>query len=370
VRSGLEWIPVGTFGFIIHPIDVSDVSRKFPVAKKLPDRWVEFGMSLMPPIKISHITGVESRYGKAEGWFVSCPLTPRLMLGLPEEKVLRKITAAGQMAADLGAKVVGLGAFTSVVGDAGITIRRNLDIAVTTGNSYTAGTAIEATEKAASLMEIDMDEANVLVLGATGSIGKVVSLIMADNGRHLTLCARDAGRLEQVARSITERTGMVPRVTRDLPEAVRAADVVVCVSSAVDSIIDPRDLKPGALVCDVSRPRNISVEVKKIRDDVLVIEGGVVKVPGNPDFHFDFGFPPGHSYACMAETMILALEENYVDWSLGRDLSLERVTGIGKLAKKHGFEVAGFRSFERPVTLEQIERIKDSARRRRNGSVA
>ncbi len=361
---------MGTFGFIIHPIGVSDISRKFPIAKKLPERWIEAGLSWMPPIKVSQITGVQSRYGKAEGWFVSCPLTPRLMLGLPEEKVLRKIIAAGQMAADLGAKVVGLGAFTSVVGDAGITIRRNLDIAVTTGNSYTAGTALEATEKAANLMDIDMDEANILVLGATGSIGKVVSLIMADNGRHLTLCARDAGRLEQVAYSITERTGMVPRVTRNLPEAVRGADVVVCVSSAVDAIINPRDLKPGVLVCDVSRPRNIAAEVKKLREDVLVIEGGVVKVPGSPDFHFDFGFPPGHSYACMAETMILAMEENYVDWSLGRDLSHERVTGISRLAKKHGFEVAGFRSFERPVTLEQIERIRNAARRRRKGSVA
>jgi fatty aldehyde-generating acyl-ACP reductase len=361
---------LGTFGFIIHPIGVSDVSRKFPIAKRLPDRLVEAGMAWMPPMKISHITGVESQFGRAEGWFVSCPLTPRLMLSLPEEKVLRKIITAGQMAADLGAKVVGLGAFTSVVADAGITVRKNLDIAVTTGNSYTVGTALEATEKAASLMEIDMDEANVLVLGATGSIGKVLSLIMADNGRHLTLCARDARRLGQVADSITERTGMVPRVTRDLPEAVGRADVVVCVSSAVETVINANDLKPGALVCDVSRPRNVSAEVKRLRDDVLIIEGGVVKVPGDASFNFDFGFPPGHSYACMAETMILAMEENYSDWSLGRDLSHERVLGIGKLAKRHGFEVAGFRSFERAVTLDQIERIKEKAKRKRKSSVA
>jgi predicted amino acid dehydrogenase len=138
----------------------------------------------------------------------------------------------------------------------------------------------------------------------------------------------------------------------------------MCVSSAVDALIEPEDLKPGALVCDVSRPRNVSVEVKKKRDDVLIIEGGVVNVPGNVDFRFDFGFPPRQSYACMAETMILAMEENYTDWSLGRDLSLDRVAGIAKLAKKHGFEVAGFRSFERPVTSEEIASIKEKARSR------
>lgn len=355
---------MGTFGFIIHPIDVTDVYRKYPLAKHLPPKLVERALSYSPPIKVSHITGVKSPYGGAEGYFVSCPLTPRLMLGLPEPRVTGKIITACNKAAELGAKVVGLGAFTSVVGDAGITIRKNVDIAVTTGNSYTVATAIEAAEKAARLMEIDMDEANVLVLGATGSIGKVLSYIMADEGRHLTLCARDSGKLQRVADSIRDRTGMLPRVTADLRSAVRQADAVMCVSSAIDALIEPQDLKPGALVCDVSRPRNVSVEVKKQRDDVLIIEGGVVTVPGDVEFNFNFGFPEKTSYACMAETMILALEEKYVDWSLGRDLTIEGVTGIAKLAKKHGFKVAGFRSFERAVTAEEIERIKENSRRR------
>lgn len=355
---------MGTFGFIIHPIDISDMARKFPIAGHLPGKLVETLMSFMPPIKISQVTGARSSCGQADGWFVSVPLTPRLMLGLPEKKVTRKIIDACNRAADLGAKVVGLGAFTSVVGDAGVTIRENVDIAVTTGNSYTVATAIEATEKAARLMEIDMDKASVLVLGASGAIGRAVSLIMADDGRRLTLCARDLGRLEKVAGAVAKETGMVPIVTKDLRSAVREADVVMCVSSAIDAVIEPDDLKPGALVCDVSRPRNVSVEVKKKRDDVLIIEGGVVKVPGDVDFHFNFGFPPKTSYACMAETMILAMEENYTDWSLGREMPVARVKGIAKLAKKHGFEVAGFRSFERPVTDEEIERIKENSRRR------
>lgn len=356
---------MGTFGFIIHPIDVSDVARKYPIAKHLPGRLVETVLSHLPPMKVSQITGVRSQYGQADGWFVSVPLVPRLMLGLPEKRVMAKIIDACNKAADLGAKVVGLGAFTSVVGDAGVTIRRNVDVAVTTGNSYTVATAIEATEKAARLMEINMDEANVLVLGASGAIGRAVSLILSDEGRRLTLCARDMGRLEKVAETIVSETGMVPRVTRDLGAAVREADVVICVSSALDAVIEPDDLKPGALVCDVSRPRNVSVEVKRKRDDVLIIEGGIVKVPGDVDFHFNFGFPPKTSYACMAETMMLALEENYSDWSLGREMPVARIKGIARLAKKHGFEVAGFRSFERPVTGEEIERIKENARRRK-----
>ena len=62
-------------------------------------------------------------------------------------------------------------------------------------------------------------------------------------------------------------------------------------------MIEPEDLKAGAIVCDVARPRNVSREVASKRKDVLVIEGGVIKVPGNVDFHFDFGFPPQTSFA-------------------------------------------------------------------------
>jgi fatty aldehyde-generating acyl-ACP reductase len=358
---------LGTFGFIIHPINIDDVTRKFPVARFIPEKITERLVSFLPPIKTSAITGVESGYGKAHGWFVACPLTPRLMMELPEREVINKIVAAGKVAAKLGAKIIGLGAFTSVVGDAGISIRNKLDIAVTTGNSYTVATAIEGTEKAADLMGIDMESANIMILGASGSIGKVISLILADRGYSLTLAARNITRLQQVAATIKDATGVVTRVTKNIKQGFKRADVVISVSSAIDFIIEPGDLKPGALVCDVSRPRTVSREVKKVRDDVLIIEGGIVKVPGeNFSFNFNFGFPPGLSYACMAETMILALEERYEDWSLGRDLSVSKVLGITKLAKKHGFELAGFRSFEKPITPEEIEAIKISANKKKS----
>lgn len=353
---------MGTFGFVIHPVDVSDVARQFPLAKYLPGSLVERALALSDPFKVSEINGIRSEYNSATGYFVACPLTPHIMTKMPEEKVMKKIIDSVKLARDLGAKVVGLGAFTAVIGDAGITVSNNVDVAVTTGNSYTVATALEATVKAAELMEIDMDNANVLVLGATGSIGRVLSIILSDRGFHLTLAARNLDKLNQVANVIKERSGVMPEVTTDIAEGLREADVIFCVSSAVDAIVEPDHLKPGALVCDVARPRNVSAEVKERRDDVLVIEGGIVRVPGDVDFNFDFGFPKGNSYACMAETMILALEEKYVNWSLGRELTVEQVEGIAALAKKHGFELGGFRSFERPVTLEEIEEVKRNAR--------
>ncbi|MCL4423940.1 MAG: shikimate dehydrogenase [Firmicutes bacterium] len=355
---------MGKFGFIIHPLDISDVSRKFKVAKYFPDSVLEGIIKYVPAIETSHITGARSQYGEAEGWFIGVTLTPKQMMNLPLPFVLKKIIQGARLAEKLGAKIVGLGAFTSVVGDAGITIAKNVNIAVTTGNSYTVATALEGTREAARMMGIDLRRAQVAVVGATGSIGSVSSKVLAREVKNLTIVGRDQRRLEALAQQILQENGLVVRVSTDLKATLRQADVILTVTSSMESIIEPEDLKSGAVVCDVSRPRDVSRRVVDERKDVLVIEGGVVEVPGDVDFHFNFGFPPKTSYACMAETMMLAMEGRYENFSLGRDMTVAQIDEINRLAKKHGFRVAGFRSFERAVTREEIEAVRRNAEKK------
>lgn len=349
------------FAFILHPLVVQDLARKFPFLRYLPERWVESGMKYVPPIKVSHITGIRSPHAEAEGWFVACPLTARQMLTLPETFVVDRIVAAGQVAERLGAKIVGLGAFTSVVADAGISVAQRLNIAVTSGNSYTVATALEGARQALALMGGDMRQAQVVVLGATGSIGAVCSRILAQEAKTVTLVARNQERLQALADELRLLNQAQIRVTDNRAQALREADVVLAVTSALDTIIEPGDLKAGAVVCDVARPRNVSRRVAEERPDVLVIEGGVVRVPGDVDFGFNFGFPPQTAYACMAETMILALEGRYESYTLGRELSVGQIETINQLAKKHHFQLAGFRNFERAVTPEEIAAIQAQA---------
>ncbi|MGQ9512090.1 NAD(P)H-binding protein [Thermodesulfitimonas sp.] len=353
------------FAFVIHPLDVRDVARKFPFTRLLPAALVERAIKLLPPFKVAHITGIRSPYAEAEGWFVSCPLTARQIMSLPAAYVTEKIVRAGRLAEELGAKILGLGAFTKVVGDAGVSIAKRLRIPVTTGNSYTVATAVEGTREAARLMGHDLATATVVVVGATGAIGRVCAELLAREAQDLTLVGRDEGKLELVADRILYRTGRAAKITTDIVQALRGADVVITVTSAVDTVIEPEYLKPGAVVCDVARPRDVSRRVAVERPDVLVIEGGVVAVPGDVDFHLDFGFPPKTAYACMAETMILALERRYESFTLGRELSTEKVEEIAALAKKHGFKLAGFRSFERAIDMTAIEKIKAAAQQKR-----
>ena len=71
------------------------------------------------------------------------------MMTVPLPVAYQKIVQTGQLAQKLGAQILGMGAFTSVVGDAGITIAERLSIPVTTGNSYTVATAVQAIRVAA-----------------------------------------------------------------------------------------------------------------------------------------------------------------------------------------------------------------------------
>ncbi|MBC7325590.1 MAG: shikimate dehydrogenase, partial [Moorella sp. (in: Bacteria)] len=192
----------------------------------------------------------------------------------------------------------------------------------------------------------------------------VCAKILARRCQSLTLIARNETKLARLAGEIKEITGLKVRVSSQSRQALRRADVIITVTSAVDTVIEPEDLKPGAVVCDVARPRDVSRRVAEIRDDVLVIDGGVVEVPGNVNFNLNFGYPPGLAYACMAETMILALEGRIENFTLGRELTVEQIDTINQLAAKHGFQVAGFRSFELPVSAERVDAIRERARRK------
>jgi len=360
--------PMDTFAFIIHPIDPKrDVSRKYPIlGRLLTERQIDFFSTFFPPVYISEIEGITSQAtGKQiKGWFIACPYTPRRMMELPERTVYRKIIETGHFAEKLGAQVLGLGAFTSVVGDAGVTIAKALEIPVTTGDSYTVSVAVQAIREAARLMEIPLKEATTAVVGATGSIGQICAELLADDVAELVLIGRREDALDELRTRLQGPAKATIRTSTHLDD-ISQAQLILTVTNAIHDIIHPEYLQPGSVVCDVARPRDVSAMVAAARDDILVIDGGMVDVPGPVDFHFNFGFPPGKAYACMAETITLALEGRFEDYTLGKEISRSRVDEISRLAVKHGFRLSGFRSFEREVTEQQIEAVRRRAHQAR-----
>lgn len=343
------------FAFVIHPMRARDISRKYPALGVLPEPWIEGLLTKMSPKIAGAVTGIKSIDGRTtEGIFIGLPLTPRQFLDLPQEFVYQRILECCELAHEEGCEIIGLGAFSSVVGDGGITVAQKSPIAVTTGNSYTVATAIEGSLKACDLVGIDLSSSTLAVVGATGSIGKTCAVILSEKFGNTILVGRDQARTSELA-------GQLPRAvgSTDVSD-ICSADLVVTVTSSDAALIEPQHLKVGAVICDVARPRDVSIRVAKERPDVLVIEGGVVSVPGDVEFEFDFGFPPKTAYACMSETMMLALEERAENFTLGKDVTVEQVNETLEMAKRLGFVLSGFRSFERAVSEASIERVRSA----------
>jgi predicted amino acid dehydrogenase len=148
----------------------------------------------------------------------------------------------------------------------------------------------------------------------------------------------DRAALTKLGEELICRTGSV-QVSVDSDAMLPTADVVVCCTSATEHIVREECLRHSAVVCDVSRPSNLSAQVAACRPDVTVLNGGVVRLPGGASLGFNTSLPPGHAYACMAETMMLAMEKRYEDMSLGFDLPLAQVLEMGRLADESDFQV-------------------------------
>jgi predicted amino acid dehydrogenase len=352
---------VHRFAFVIHPLSVGFIHKhpSFRWTRFLPAPLVEAAAAWMPPMYISRILGGRSPVTgqRIEGHLISLAATPRQMLRHGERFTYDRLNQAARMAERVGARVMGLGAFTSVVGDAGVTVAHEAGIAVTSGNSLTVAATLEAAKQAVRRMgKEDLTRGRAMVIGATGSIGSVCARLLAQAIRDVVLVSIEPEKLIDLKRTIERETpGARVTIATRSGDLLGGCDLVVTATSAFGQrIMDITRAKPGAVICDVARPTDISEAEAALRPDVLVIESGEVLIPGDIDFGYDIGLPPGTAYACLAETALLAMEGRFESYTLGRDIRMERVKEIYRLFKKHRFEIAGLRSFDRYVTDEEL----------------
>jgi len=367
---------VSKFCFVIHPLSFEDVARYEPGAAGKGRPIVAKIMEWMPSWAAAHITGIVTPDGRAtEGWFVTAPLLPDQMLAFPREEVYARIVRAIEIGAELGAQIAGLGAFTGVVGDGGVTVAERAPIPVTTGNSLTIAAAVQSLLRGAREMEIDTKAAVATVIGATGSIGSACVELIAEHVGEMILVARNETRLRKFHESIAARLPCASSFTTDLHDAVRRSDLVLTATSSTQEIIEPEDLRPGAVVCEVSLPHDVSRRVALERPDVLVMEGGNMRMPGQPFIErvrepgteFDLNLPRGTALACMSETMVLALEDRLENYTLGRGVDLAKVRDISAMAQRCGFELADMRAFDAAITPDALAATKRAARARAGG---
>jgi len=363
---------VNRFAFVIHPLHVGFIHAApgFRWTRHLPDALVEEIAAWRPPRLVSRITGGRSPATgqRIEGFLFAIGGTPRKLLRHSERFTYSRLNRAARMAERKGARILGLGAFTKVVGDAGITVAREAGIAVTSGNSLTVAATLEAAKRAVRRMGTeDLTRGRAMVVGATGSIGSVCARLIAQAIGDVVLVSIEPERLMALKRQILAETpGARVAVATRAGDLLGGCDLVVTATSAFGQrVVDLSRAKPGAVLCDVALPADVREEEAAVRPDLLVIEGGEVVIPGEVDFGYDIGLPRGVAYACLAEAALLAMEGRFESYTLGRHIEMERVKEIYRLFRKHGFELAGLRSFGRYLTDEDLAQKRASAERLR-----
>ena len=75
----------------------------------------------------------------------------------------------------------------------------------------------------------------------------------------------------------------------------------------------------------------------------------------------DIGLPPGVAYACLAETVVLALEGRYETFTVGRNIEWEKVKEIYRLGLKHGMKLATISGVNGVYSPEDFAKVRELA---------
>lgn len=398
------------FAFLVHPLDAESYADYDGTLGCLDRRELaEFEATiegLIDPVIGSRVRIVSRTGATAIGDFIMISHTAAQLRALPQREAIAVLKKAIALGRSRGARIVGLGAYTSVVSGGGALLVDD-SVALTSGNSYTVVSGIEAIDLAMERAGREWHESVAAVAGAAGAIGSCMATLLALRAAKLVLVGNPAHeaaagreRLLKVVQSIVEyvlaaRSDVQPgsvaarivalarergnssgsldsrllagRIVElgavllsDSTSLLALADVIVTATSFPGDSVDAGVLRPGAIVCDISRPRSLSEAAVATRPDVLVIDGGVVSVPGGVRIG-PYGLKPGTSFACMAETMLLALEGRFEHTSIGHALDMQEVARQQQLAKAHGFALAGLQSFGRALTESGWKRFVQAA---------
>lgn len=387
------------FAFLFHVTGKDDMAHNVPYALKQyytkqecleVTQWMaDVGAVESQPDTVCRVTMQSITGQKVNGVLIYSPISAADMLLLPERDRKRLIQEYLDVAEEEQVDVVGLGAYTSVISEAGLEIETD-KFRLTTGNSLTAMVTAHA-----AIHHAGEEVANkkVMVIGARGSVGRIVLLELMCHFRNVYLIGSQRSGLEvlkvALSTAIAEliRADIVPRegsalavclkiltsrypdpnaladyldespvevynqlvsecqaagleapfrMSLDVTDLTHDVDSVISVTSTGKPFLSSAIFKPGTKVFDAARPFDVK---RDDNDQVKIFEGGLVSQPGNVMFGDSnlVGYVPGVNLACLSETILLTMEKVDRHYSLGRSITYSEASDVYKMAQKHGF---------------------------------
>ncbi|MBI1349099.1 aminotransferase class III-fold pyridoxal phosphate-dependent enzyme [bacterium] len=286
-----------------------------------------------------------------EGRIYEIPQGPVEILDSPDEALQQVREALGQ-AHEWGAVIAGLGALTGVLGGGGQELAEQTPVAVTTGNCLTAYAAFQDVLNVSEELGISLAQETVAVIGIPGSVATAVARLLSPHVGKLLLVGRvDSPRLRRISQELAAES------CTDLPFAIQQSRLLVTATSA-GHCLDPRTLASGSIVWDVAVPADVQMDHLH-RDDVLVLSSGLSVLPRGVERQGDFlWLSRGIIPSCLGETLLLAWENRAESLSIGRQLDLDRIQEIGRIARRHGFTFSPWLSQGQTVSETQRTKLR------------
>ncbi len=301
--------------------------------------------SFIPPrdlfrVKVRSVTGTE-----INGVYIETFIDPDKLDAPFIRANISKVMQAISFAKKMGAGVVALGGFTSIVLEGSLDSFSLARSKFTTGNTLTAAYIVKGIERAAAQQAINLHESNVLIIGATGDIGMACVNFLKYRTKRLLLNARNNQRLEKIGHQLINENVPV-KYSIDLKELIADADIII--SAASSSGIHLGGHKKNVLICDAGYPKNLEMKIEN--NGVLrSFHGGMGQVRAGFDFNPDYSnavyryAAPYIIHGCILEAMVLAFEGRFENYSAGKgNITPDKMEEIYGLAVKHGIDIAPF----------------------------
>jgi predicted amino acid dehydrogenase len=370
------------FAYVVHLLSSADMRRLDPSLERFGDAQLEkfrkriAGVTKPIPIDKMVVQRPDGRF--AEGELIVLPYLPAELLALSGKEAVDLVQSAVDLGVARGARVVGLGGFTSIISYGGNALEKAPGVTITSGNSLTAWAAMQSIEAGCAQQDVAIEDCTIAILGANGAIGQALSLLFAERAGQLILIGNPQNpeaslrKLRRVANScrkhvtslaasgrtfapgslaaeIASRPASVNAhdaeietritLTTDFEQYLPKAHIILTATKSVLPFIASRHLRQGAFVCDVSRPFNILPEVMRRRPDLRRVSGGLMKAPDSSVLgYIEERDRPKVLMCCAAETIMLALSGYQSEHLCGR-LDINTVEEIGRHAVSFGFSV-------------------------------
>jgi len=346
------------FAFLIHPRDISDVTRRWEIARFIPAQLIEmmfkrlsgrFSFTICSHFKVTKFNK------EIEGYILGVTLTAQQMMNLPFKNVRQKILDTILFAQNkLGTEIIGLGSLITSVTEGGkwLIDQPQINLVVTHGDTYGVAVAEEGIEKILNLCNFNPMKTKIAIVGAFGLIGREISKFLAKKGFSLILIEKTEEKVNLIKEKLREINleNKIFLASTNLKD-IFPADLVITTTSHPSALLKSEHLKTGAIIYDIAQPMNVSPELIKERPDIIKIDGAYVDINGI-DLRFNMGPPKGTTFACLVETMMMALEGDK-NHHVG-EIDSSFVEKTKKWAKKYGFCHAPFTSFGKIVSLKNI----------------